>query len=144
MTTKREQGPIDLMGMETLHDDVRADCQSAASSSHGCQRRVEAITRRLHAARVATFLLLVGCTATAGAWMMSPALPPAFVDAKFDDVVRVLRESRNPRERQRAIDFGALSVVEFIGALKDLPVATIPAQADASSAIRRIREAISR
>ena len=133
-----------LRRMDTLLDDVRADARAASVEGGSCRRRVESMQRRLQDARVAAFLLLVGCTATAGAWMMSPQLPANYADAGLRDAAMVLRESKDPAERERAVTVGTLRVIEFIETLKSLPAPTMLTQPRSDLALNRIREALSK
>jgi hypothetical protein len=130
--------------MDTLLDDVRADARHASVEGGSCRRRVESMQRRLQAARVAAFLLLVGCTATAGAWMMSPQLRPDHSEIGLRDASLVLRESTDREERDRAVTVGTLRVLEFIEALKSLPAPTMLTQPRSDLALNRIREAVSK
>lgn len=140
-----------LRGMETLLDDVRADRlrQLDEGKAGSCRQHILSMQRRLQAGRVVMFLALVGCTATAGAWLTRPQIGPDHSRVTLDDVTRVLAEpgSSTPSsmaEKNRAVTVGTLRVLEFIEQLKAQPPPTDFSHLDCDAALRRIQKAAAR
>lgn len=135
-----------LRGMETLLDDVRADRlrQLDEGKAGSCRQHIQSMHRRLQAGRVVVFLALVGCTATAGAWLTRPQIGPDHASVPLGDAARILREPSSVAEKKQAVTVGTLRVLEFVEQLKAQPQPTMFEQPDCDAALRRIVKAATR